>query len=191
MSKVLKEVRKFVVLLSVVFVSYMFVGSISVEASETLNSSVYHGNNEVQIIDSDQPLSEDEINNLINELEKSKDAPMPRATGVVVSYYLIRSGNTTDCELIGAFKATGQINTLWWDTVTVQSPSAINRKTYKSFSKVLRSTGSTKSGTVSIGYLSIPKNIKSAYLKSTGTQAYSNKDGWGSLVNFNGLVYMN
>ncbi|MBM6616020.1 hypothetical protein JTF06_14100 [Desemzia sp. RIT804] len=85
MSKVLKEVRKFVVLLSVVFVSYMFVGSISVEASETLNSSVYHGNNEVQIIDSDQPLSEDEINNLINELEKSKDAPMPRATGVVVS----------------------------------------------------------------------------------------------------------
>ncbi|MBM6616019.1 hypothetical protein JTF06_14095 [Desemzia sp. RIT804] len=75
--------------------------------------------------------------------------------------------------------------------MTVQSPSAINRKTYKSFSKVLRSTGSTKSGTVSIGYLSIPKNIKSAYLKSTGTQAYSNKDGWGSLVNFNSLVYMN
>lgn len=184
MNKYLKELFKFTLLFSFLLVSYLGISAINAEANDILD-------NEVQVIDSDKPLTESEINNLINELEKSKDVPKTRATGVAVNYYLVRSGNTTSCELIGAYKATGAISNLWWDSLTVQSPSVINRKTYKSFPKVLRGTNSKKSGTVSIGFLSIPKNVKSAYLKVTGTKADSNKDGWGSLVNFNGSIKMN
>ncbi|MFR4286812.1 MAG: hypothetical protein ACLUQ0_08665 [Enterococcus italicus] len=192
MNKVMKKVQKIGVLLGVLFISYIFVGVLNVEASDILNNSI-NDNNTVQVIDSDRVLSKDEITDLLNKLEESKDkgTPMLRATGVSITYYLIRSGNTKSCELIAAFNATGALSHLWWQSLTVQNTNILNRTTYGVFNQVLRSAGSKTKGTVSIGFLSIPTGITSAYLKAAGTQAESNKDGWGSLVNFNGTVRMN
>ncbi|MGM0123151.1 hypothetical protein IGI37_000517 [Enterococcus sp. AZ194] len=194
MRKTVKKLRGIATLFYLFSLSFILLTSINVSASESATlttDSPVETSSQIDIIDSDRPLTETEITNLINELEESKPKPLTRATGVAVSYYIIRSGNTTNCELRASYKATGPVSNLWWDKVTVQSPSILNRVTYQSFPKVLRGTGSKKSNNVNIGYLSIPKNIKSTYIKTSGTQTHSNKDGWGSLVNFNGSAKIN
>lgn len=103
----------------------------------------------------------------------------------------IKKTNSQQICIIAKVNVTGRITNLWWDSLTVQSPSSINRKTYKTFKKVLRGTGSKTKGTVSVGTLSVPKGVRSAYLKTSGTQASSNNDGWGSLLNFSGSISMN
>lgn len=54
----------------------------------------------------------------------------------------IKKTNSQQICIIAKFNATGRITNLWWDSLTVQSPSFINRKIYKTFRKLLRSTDS-------------------------------------------------
>lgn len=174
--------------LSFVFSIYTYsICEVNVEASELQNFQV---SSNVGIIDSDRLLTEFETSELIQNLNDNKSNTF-QATGVSVNYYLIRSGNTTNCELIAKFNATGMITNLWCDSLTVQSPSFINRKIYKTFRKLLRSTDSKTKGTVSVGTLSVPKGVRSAYLKTSGTQVSSNNGRWDSLLNFSGSISMN
>ncbi len=79
-------------------------------------------------IDSNVPLTETEKHELLERIHESRRQLLPRATGVALTYFIIRSGNTTNCELLTRFNATSPIKTLWWEQVKVQNLDLINNK---------------------------------------------------------------
>lgn len=142
-------------------------------------------------IDSNVPLTETEKHELLEKLNERRRQLLPRATGVALTYFIIRSGNTTNCELLTRFNATSPIKTLWWDQVKVQNMNLINKQTYATFRSVLRSLTVDRYGTERIGYLSIPLGETRGYVTTTGTMVESMKDGWGTLMNFSGGATIN
>ncbi|MDT2835699.1 hypothetical protein P7H50_02185 [Enterococcus durans] len=129
-------------------------------------------------IDSNVPLTETEKHELLEKLNERRRQLLPRATGVALTYFIIRSGNTTNCELLTRFNATSPIKTLWWDQVKVQNMNLINKQTYATFRSVLRSLTVDRYGTERIGYLSIPLGETRGDVTTTGTMVESMKDGW-------------
>lgn len=142
-------------------------------------------------IDSNVPLTETEKHELLEKLNERRRQLLPRATGVALTYFIIRSGNTTNCELLTRFNATSPIKTLWWDQVKVQNMNLINKQTYATFRSVLRSLTVDRYGTERIGYLSIPLGETRGDVTTTGTMVESMKDGWGTLMNFSGGATIN
>lgn len=140
-------------------------------------------------IDSNVPLTEK--HELLERINERRRQLLPRATGVVLTYFIIRSGNTKNCELRTRFNATSSIKTLWWDQVKVQNMNLINKQTYASFRSVLRSMDANRYGTERIGHLSIPLGETRGYVTTTGTMVESMKDGWGILMNFSGGATIN
>lgn len=81
-------------------------------------------------IDSNVPLTETEKHELLERIHESRRQLLLRATGVALTYFIIRSGNTTNCELLTRFNATSSIKTIWWDQLKVQNLDLINKQTY-------------------------------------------------------------
>lgn len=142
-------------------------------------------------IDSNVSLTETEKHELLERIHESRRQLLPRATGVALTYFIIRSGNTTNCELLTRFNATSSIKTIWWEQVKVQNLDLINKQTYATFRSVLRSLDANRYGTERIGHLSIPLGETRGYVTTTGTMVESMKDGWGTLMNFSGGATIN
>lgn len=166
--------------------------SISVQVNKDVDATITTESTASTIfIDSNKPLTEQEKQQLMDELEQSKNKIHPRATVVTLTYFVIRSGNTTNCTLHTRVNSSKSINNIWWDQIKVQNLNWVNKKTYKTFSSVLRSFRAMTTGTVSVGNLSVPRGEKKVYITTSGTQVASLSDGWGSLINFNGNTSIN
>lgn len=83
---------------------------------------------------------------------------MPQSDWAVVTFFAIRSGNTTSVEIIARYDSTTSAYQLWWDSITVQNLNLINKVTYKKFVNVHRVFPGSLGGTTSIGFVTVPKS---------------------------------
>ena len=162
------------------------------------NTSNYEtDSNEAIFIELEEGISEQQKSKIIDDIMKERERLsegniMPLATGVVITYFVIRNGNTTECELYFRINATGPINSIFWKTITVQNMNLINKETYASRSEYYRVFTAISNGTGKMFDLDIPIGETKVYMKASGIEAYAMKEAmWGRLINFNGNADIN
>lgn len=146
---------------------------------------------EAILVDTNTTLTEQEKLDLIKEIENSKKGLMPQSDWAVVTFFAIRSGNTTSVEIIARYDSTTSAYQLWWDSITVQNLNLINKVTYKKFVNVHRVFPGSLGGTTSIGFVTVPKSETKVYIKTAGTSLNTYAYGWTSGIEFGGNVTMN
>lgn len=182
--------------IGIAFLSLTCVVSISAASENTIQNNtesqvqqpeVLIENQPVTIIQADDPTNQAEVNHLINEnIAKQEElnlhsSPIPKAT-CVISFFLIRSGNTTSCQLYMRHTGTMVINAFkWYSDIIVRKTASTSSTKYLSLSGRTSYFTASAVGTVPISpYFSVPVSLKSVYVKIPTTYVYALSSGWES-----------
>lgn len=177
----------FTILLTGTFMTNVFAEEMIKDNISSVVTEVNENGDSIVFIEVDEDFSEEELEEYIS----STSEVQPAATAVGLTYFLVRSGNTTRCEFFTRVSATNFIDEARWGSIKIQSSSSVFAKTYKTFSSVAILFSAMKTGNVRIGILQVPIGVKRVHIVTSNTRVHSLIDGWGSLLNFRGGANIN
>lgn len=131
---------------------------------------------------------------LNNQLEDS--GASPRSSGTYLSAVVIRSGNTSSCELYIKWSGDVSYNAFRYKQLKVSSVGTLASTTFGTFgngtSYTTRAVNSSPVGSVRIGKLTIRTGVNSVRVTSTDFQAYRpSTSSWVSSIPLSGVTNIN
>lgn len=137
---------------------------------------------EIPIISVAQDATESEINEAI-ETAINEELLQPRASILTITPFLIRSGNTSSCQLYERWSCPGyQCSMISFSSLRLHNNSILSPVTYSNIggSTIQCQTGS--SGSAFVRNVTIPTSVSTVYVTQTDVMAYILNEGWVSTV---------
>ena len=102
---------------------------------------------------------------------------------------VIRSGNTTDCELRFRWTGTHIISMISFSNMKIQSTSLLSPTIYSNIGgPTINCTPAAAAGTAKILDINVPTNVSNVRAVITSPMIYSLSSGWLSLTSINSTV---
>ena len=101
----------------------------------------------------------------------------PSGYNAIVTIHVVRDGNSRTCEVILSWSGNEMYSSWRFNSVSVVAYS----KTYGTIRNTTVYPGAATSGSVSLGYVIIPQNIKRIKVKVNGLLGYNMQKGWQSV----------
>lgn len=145
---------------------------------------------EYRIIDVPENATEEEkIAAIDSYLENEID---PQAVEIALYTLVIRSGNSTACELYFRWTGTHVISMISFSNMKIQSTSLLNPTIYSNIGgSTIYCSPAAVAGTAKILDISIPTSVSKVRAVVTSPMMCSLSDGWLSLTSINSTVTIN
>lgn len=185
--------------------------ALSVMLMGSVNAFAFEKNNilDVQVEDYNKfenyewaPLAEYNVINVPeNATEEEKMAAIdsyieneiePQAIEIALYTLVIRSGNSTNCELYFRWTGTHIISMISFSNMKIQSTSLLNPTVYSNIGgSTIYCTPAAISGTAKILDINVPTSVSTVRAVVTSPMMCSLSDGWLSLTSINSTVTIN
>lgn len=145
---------------------------------------------EYRIIDVPENATEEEkIAAIDSYLENEID---PQAVEIALFTLVIRSGNSTACELYFRWTGTHVISQISFSNMKIQSTSSFNPTIYSNIGgSTINCKPAAVTGTAKILNISVPTSVSKVRSVITSPMMHSMSGGWLSLTSMNSIVTIN
>lgn len=170
-------------------------GCMGVFADDISTAEEYTG---ISIIQVSENASQEEINVVLNEameesnFDKEINETSEARAAFLIKPFIIRSGNTTDCQLYLSWDVTGGyvLDGIAFDSVILNNGSLLFPITYANIGGSYLKCPTSSYGSVLVRNITLPLDI-TVYGKSTAMKGSIVGQGWISCLDISGKVPMN